>query len=100
MHPEKRRPGPAGGRVAGAKTEAVAGDRSPQGSSPQPQLQHLACHLAQLGERAVYEFILELATTFGADVTDRLEAYGRIDPSILRAIGGDRFPPHLVEVPR
>lgn len=65
---------------------------TPQFRPSPPRLQYLAEHLHQLGARAVHEFVVELATAYGGDVVDRLEAYGRIDPRILRALGGDRFP--------
>ena len=62
-------------------------------------MQRMAQHLHGLGPRAVYEFIAELARAHGDDVVRRLEGYHKLDPAVLRALGGDRFPPvpiHLV----
>lgn len=56
-------------------------------------------HLHELGPRATYEFIAELARAHGDDVVRRLERYGKLDPTVLRACGGDRLPPmpvHLI----
>lgn len=55
-----------------------------------------------LGERAVGEFIAELARRYdlAGPVLELLEAYGRIHPETLRALGADKFPPvpvHLVQ---
>lgn len=61
------------------------------GCQPAPRLQRLATHLHDLGPRAVFEFIVEMSTVYGPEVTERLEAYGRIDPALLRAVGADRF---------
>lgn len=60
---------------------------------PPARIQYLAERLHRLGARALHEYVVELATVFGPEVVHRLEAYGRIDPAINRAIGGDRFPP-------
>ncbi len=56
-----------------------------------------ALHLHALGPRAVAELLLELAPP--EQVLDRLDRYRRISPGLLRAIGGDRFPPRLSPVP-
>jgi len=56
------------------------------------RVQHLAHRLHRLGPRALYEFILELGDRDAVLV--RLEDYARMDPDILRGLGGDRFP-HL-----
>jgi hypothetical protein len=56
-------------------------------------LRRQSAHLHRLGARSVYEFILEVVG--GADPIDRLEAYSRLDPSVVRYLGGDRLP--LVE---
>lgn len=58
----------------------------------------LAEHLHRLGARALCEFIVELTGIYGDGVLERLEAYSRIDPAILRAVGGDRFPPPALHV--
>src|SRR5690348_15609716 len=51
------------------------------------RIQQASRHLHRLGERALHEFIIELATAFGPVVIDRLEAYRRIDLGLLRAVG-------------
>jgi hypothetical protein len=61
-------------------------------------LQRAAEHLHRLGARAIHELLLELTTEFGPAVFERAEAYRRIDPNILRALGADRFPPALVAI--
>jgi hypothetical protein len=46
------------------------------------------------GPRACGEFIAELVDAMGADpkVLDRLLEWSGIDPAIVRAVGGDRWP--------
>ena len=48
-----------------------------------------------LGVRPLAEMIAEIATLTGesALIADRVAAYARLDPEIVRALGGDRFPP-------
>ena len=48
-------------------------------------------HLHRLGPRAVEELIREVAA--GKDVDTALAAYQRLTPGLLKALGGDRFPP-------
>jgi hypothetical protein len=55
------------------------------------RLQRLAQHLHRLGERAVYEFVAELVAAYGPEIAERLAQYQRLDPSVLRALGGDRL---------
>ena len=59
------------------------------------RLQRRVEYLRRLGARALHELLLELITAHGIadDVERRLADFGRIDPEILRALGGDRFPP-------
>jgi hypothetical protein len=51
--------------------------------------------LHAMGPRALAEFLAEL----GADsyrmtaIESALERYGRLDPDIVRGLGGDHFPP-------
>lgn len=68
--------------------------------APGPHVQRCAEHLRRLGDRAIAELLVELGTRFGVEVLTIAERYRRVDPGILRAIGADRFPPSLVEVPR
>ncbi|MCG5240851.1 citrate/2-methylcitrate synthase [Azospirillum doebereinerae] len=62
------------------------------------RMQRLAGRLHGLGPRAVHELLTEVATVHGleADVLDRLERYGRLDPNTAAALGGDRFPPRPI----
>ena len=67
------------------------------------RLQRRVEHLHHVGARALHEFLLELITAHGIadDVEGRLADFARIDLGILRALGGDRFPPrplHLLDV--
>ena len=48
-------------------------------------------HLHRLGPRAVGELLYEVSET--ADLDRALEAYERLTPDLLNAVGGDRFPP-------
>ena len=48
-------------------------------------------HLHQLGPRAVGELLREVAKDEDLDRT--LEAYERLTADLLKALGGDRFPP-------
>jgi hypothetical protein len=55
----------------------------------------LAQRLHCLGARATFEFIDELAKhypTIADDLDRRLSRFVRIDPVVLAAVGGDRFP--------
>jgi len=58
--------------------------------------QHLVQHLHLVGERAVDELLVELAVAHGieADITARLETYGRLDPQWLVALGAHRVAIH------
>lgn len=67
---------------------------------PPQRLQVLAQHLHRLGPRATFELLSELIAEHGTDVVARLERYRDLDPALLRAIGGDKFPPSLCTVPR
>jgi hypothetical protein len=48
-------------------------------------------HLHQLGPRALHEFLLELAAErmLRVAIEAKLRRYGRLDPKVLRALGGD-----------
>ena len=48
-------------------------------------------HIHQLGPRAIEELVVEVAN--GEDLDTALEAYQRLTPELLKATGGDRFPP-------
>jgi hypothetical protein len=57
--------------------------------------QHLARRIHALGPRVLYELFAELDRyhDLGADLDRRLEHYAALDPDLLAAVGGDRFPP-------
>jgi hypothetical protein len=67
-----------------------------------PRFRWLVDRLYALGPRAVGELLAELAGEhlIRVPIERKLERYAAaLDPAILRAIGGDRFPPppiHLV----
>jgi hypothetical protein len=66
------------------------------------RLRHGVEHLHRLGPRATCKFLIELLD--GRDdgiqaALDLLAKYRRITPQMILAAGGDRFPPHLREVP-
>ena len=67
-----------------------------------PRFERQVEHLHRLGPRAVGEFLAEIATATGqpALIAARLEEYFRLDPEILRAVGGDRFPPSVLGIVR
>ncbi len=62
----------------------------------QMRLQRGAEHLHTLGPRATAEFLAEVAAAIGGmpAILGRLNEYQRrLNPEMLRATGGDRFPP-------
>ena len=67
------------------------------------RLQRGAEHLHQLGARAIAEAFAEIGNRIGGMpcILSLLTEYeNRLSPAILRATGGDRFPPRpLREVP-
>ena len=56
--------------------------------------QRLAEQIHRLGSRVLYELINQLDRDhgLGADLDHLLERFAGLDPEILRAVGGDRFP--------
>lgn len=48
-------------------------------------------HVYGLGPRAVHELLYDVAG--GEDLDHALAAYACLTPGLLRAVGGDRFPP-------
>ena len=55
-------------------------------------------HLHRLGPRVFGELLAEIAAVTGEPglIADRVAAYARLDPGIVRAVGADRFPPRLL----
>ncbi|MDJ0391363.1 hypothetical protein QMO56_24965 [Roseomonas sp. E05] len=66
------------------------------------RLRRGADHLCRLGTRAVAELLAEIGGRHGIqeEILQALAAYQRLSPEMVRTAAGDRFPPHLVEVPR
>jgi hypothetical protein len=60
------------------------------------RLRCLAPKIHALGVRPLFEYLCEIAG--GADPICRAEAYGRLDPDTVRALGGDVLPPTVRRV--
>ena len=67
-----------------------------------PRFEHMVERVHGFGPRSLAEMIVEIATATGqpALITDRLQAYAGLDPEIIRAFGGDRFPPSVLGMVR
>ncbi len=63
---------------------------SPKGHAADLRRQRQIEHLHLLGPRAVGELLREVAED--DDLDRALEAYGRLTPDLLKALGGDQFP--------
>ncbi|MFC7332929.1 hypothetical protein [Rhodocista pekingensis] len=70
----------------------------PDPTAAQRRQRHAAT-LHRLGPRAVLELLEELERAHrlppGA-LDDLLDSYATLDPAVLRALGGDRFPPRPI----
>ncbi|WP_158287544.1 hypothetical protein [Falsiroseomonas bella] len=71
------------------------------------RLQRGAEHLAELGPRAIAEFLAEIGAAHGIgdDIAARLDIWRRLRPAMLRAVlqrfaGGRSFPARLAVAPR
>jgi hypothetical protein len=62
-----------------------------------PRFAHLIERLHGLGPRPTAELLIEIANRTGQSkfIADRLQAYTGLDPEIVRAVGGDGFPPSV-----
>ena len=58
--------------------------------------QRAVAHLHRLGLPLVLEALLDVAA--GDDLDDVLADFSRLDASVVRALGGDRFPPSVFSV--
>lgn len=67
----------------------------PETARLRPRMEHHAALVHALGPRVLLELVLEIAAANDAipDAADRLAAYATLTPAMLRAAGGDRFPP-------
>ena len=54
------------------------------------RLQRAVERLYRLGPRPIMELLIEIAD--GADLDTALATYARLDPDLVRALNGDRFP--------
>lgn len=64
------------------------------------RLARAAERLCTLHPRVVAELLAEIGRAYDIadDVLCRTEAFAATDPDILRAVGGNRFPPSIREV--
>ena len=64
------------------------------------RLERMVERVHALGPRVLAELLAEIATATDqpALIADRVAAYARLDPDLIRAIGADKFPPMLMEV--
>ena len=67
-----------------------------------PRWERMIERVHALGPRPLAEMLSEIAAATGEPglIADRLQAYAALDPAVLRAVGGDRFPPNVLEVVR
>ncbi len=78
--------------------EPIRQDSAGLGITARLQRQRRIEHLHSLGPRAVGELLYEVAE--GGDLDRALDAYERLTPSLLKAMGADRFPPSPIhEIP-
>jgi hypothetical protein len=62
---------------------------------------YLAWQVHRRGPRAVFELVDEIARhhpDFADDIDRRSERFAALDPALLRALGGDRFPARPLRV--
>ena len=77
---------------SGPKAQPLAG----------PRFERQIARVHALGPRPLAELLAEIAAVTGQHVrvVDLVEEYVALDPAVLRAVGGDRFPPNVLEVVR
>ena len=63
-----------------------------------PRFEQAVKHLHSLGPRATAEALAEIAAKIGGlpAIVGVLNDYQRLSPALLRAAGGDRFPPRML----
>ena len=73
---------------------------NPGDFATEQRLERMVERVHALGPRPLAELLAEIATATGEPglIADRVEAYARLDPEIVRALGGDRFPAMPLEV--
>jgi hypothetical protein len=95
---EKRNPAPlAGGDRAGigyAGQQSFTRDSLKRQAQQRLRRQQLTLRVHRLGPRVLFELIDEIGRHHGIgdDIDRRLAAYSSLDPALLAAVGGDRFP--------
>lgn len=64
------------------------------------RMQRAVAHLHELGPRALMEFLIETSILLDGSPTIQalLTKYQDLSPELLRAVGGDRFPPRPLRV--
>ncbi len=72
--------------------------RKPGEIAAELKLERMVQRVHSLGPRPLAEMLAEIALATGAPdlIADRVEAYARLDPEIVRALGADRFPPNVL----
>ncbi len=65
-----------------------------------PRFERQIKRIHALGPRPLAELLTEIATATGEPglIADRLQAYAGLEPELVRALGGDRFPPMPLEL--
>ncbi len=68
----------------------------------EPRFEYMVEHLHRLGTRPLAELLAEIAIATGepALVVGLVQEYSALDPEIVRALGGDQFPPMPLGVAR
>ena len=67
-----------------------------------PRFERMVARVHALGVRPLAEMLAEIAIATGKLdlIADHVEAYARLDPEIVRALGADSFPPMPLGVVR
>jgi hypothetical protein len=75
---------------AGARRQIVKHNAPPLKRLPLARLRRLTQQIHRLGERPLYELLRELEAW--GDFQERVEAYARLDPGVVAALGADELP--------
>ncbi len=91
----------AGSKFGGFRSQHTKITSNLQGLAG-PRFERMVEHLHSLGPRPTAELLAEIAADTGATnlVVGLVEKYAELDPEIVRAVGGDRFPPSVLGVIR
>ena len=75
---------------------------NPGDFATEQRLERMVERVHALGPRPLAELLAEIAADTGATnlVVGLVEKYAELDPGVVRAVGGDRFPPMLLGVVR